>query len=74
MAKESVLFVNSNYKPVLERLQSVYTVYNYRDAENRDALVAEAAKSVRAIFTMLISLRLPASEGRRQMVSSTPRY
>lgn len=38
MARESILFVNSNYKPVLERLQSLYTVYNYRDAEGRDAL------------------------------------
>jgi lactate dehydrogenase-like 2-hydroxyacid dehydrogenase len=51
MAKESVLFINSNYKPVLERLQSLYTVYNYRDARDRDALVAEAAKTTRAVFT-----------------------
>jgi hydroxypyruvate reductase len=51
MNKESVLFVNSNYKPVLPRLESLYTVYNYRDAENRAALLADAAKSVRAIFS-----------------------
>jgi lactate dehydrogenase-like 2-hydroxyacid dehydrogenase len=51
MARESILFVNSNYKPVLERLQSLYTVYNYRDAEDRDALLKEAAPSVRAVFS-----------------------
>lgn len=50
MAKESVLFINSNCKPVLERLQSLYTVYNYRDARDRAALVAEAAKTTRAVF------------------------
>lgn len=51
MTREPVLFVNSNYQPVLQRLQSLYTVYNYRDAEDREAVLTEAAKSVRAIFT-----------------------
>jgi len=51
MAKESILFVNSNYQPVLERLQGLYTVYNYRDADDRDALMKQAAGSVRAVFT-----------------------
>jgi hydroxypyruvate reductase len=51
MAKESILFVDSNYKPVLERLQSLYTVYNYRDAEDREALLKQAANSVRAAFS-----------------------
>jgi hydroxypyruvate reductase len=52
MPGEPVLFINSNYKPVLERLQSLYTVYNYRDAADRDALVAEAAAAgTRVIFT-----------------------
>jgi hypothetical protein len=48
MTKESVLFVNTNYKPALQRLESLYTVYNYRDSEDRDALLAQAAPSVRA--------------------------
>jgi len=51
MAKDAVLFVNSNYKPALEMLESVYTVYNYRDAPDKAALVKEAAKEVRAIFS-----------------------
>jgi len=51
MIRQSVLFVDSNDQPVLQRLQTLYTVYNYRDAEDRAALLAEAAKSVRAIFT-----------------------
>jgi len=51
MIKNSVLFINSNHKPVLEKLQRLYTVYNYRDAVDREALIVEAAPNVRAIFT-----------------------
>jgi hydroxypyruvate reductase len=51
MRREAVLFVNSNYKPVLERLQGLYDVYNYREAADRRALLAEAAPRTRAIFT-----------------------
>jgi len=51
MAKESILFVNSNYRPVLQRLQALYDVHNYRDAADREALLKQAAGSVRAVFT-----------------------
>src|SRR5262245_28187641 len=51
MAREAVLFVNSNYLPALERLQGLYDVYNYRDAPDRGALLAQAALRVRAIYT-----------------------
>ena len=51
MAKEPVLFINSNYPLALDMLQEHFTVFNYRDAKDRDALVADAAKCVRAIFS-----------------------
>ena len=51
MAKEPVLFINSNYPLALDMLQEHFTVFNYRDAKDRVALVADAAKCVRAIFS-----------------------
>jgi lactate dehydrogenase-like 2-hydroxyacid dehydrogenase len=51
MDKPPILFVNSNWKPALQALQASYTVFNYRDAEDRPALLARAAPVVRALFT-----------------------
>ena len=51
MAKEPVLFINSNYPPILDELKSRYEVFHYWVAKDKQALVAEAAKSVRAIFS-----------------------
>jgi len=49
--RPEILFVNSNWKPALQALQDRYTVFNYRDAEDRPALLAQAAPVVRALFT-----------------------
>lgn len=49
--KPPVLFINSPYPTALQRLNEHFTVYNYRDAPDKAALVAEAAKHVHAIFT-----------------------
>jgi D-3-phosphoglycerate dehydrogenase len=51
MAKEPILFINSNYPPILDELKSRYEVFHYWVAKDKEALVAEAAKSVRAIFS-----------------------
>ncbi|MBC7781864.1 MAG: 2-hydroxyacid dehydrogenase [Proteobacteria bacterium] len=51
MEKPSILFVNTNYAPALATLEAYYTVFNYRDTSDRDALLKQAAPTVQAIFT-----------------------
>ena len=51
MSRPAVLFLDTNYPPTLKKLQDLYTVHNYRDAEDRDALLAQAAKDTRAVFS-----------------------
>ena len=49
--KPPILFINTSYPPVLPELEEKFTVYNYRDATDQAALLAEAARHVRAIYT-----------------------
>ena len=49
--KPPILFINSTYPPVLDDLIEHFTVYNYRDATDKKALVAAAAPHARAVFT-----------------------
>ena len=50
--KPPILFINTSYPAALPDLEAKFTVYNYRDAEDKAALVAKAAKDdVRAIYT-----------------------
>ena len=49
--KPPILFVNSNWKPALQALEDRYTVFNYRDSQDRPALLKQAAPVVRALFT-----------------------
>ena len=51
MTQNAVLFVNSNYAPVLRELESLFTVFNYRDATDKAQLLREAAPVVRAVYT-----------------------
>lgn len=49
--KPPILFIGSTYPPVLADLEELFTVFNYRDAPDKDALVAEAAPRIRAVYT-----------------------
>jgi hydroxypyruvate reductase len=50
--KPPILFINTSYPAALPDLEKEFTVYNYRDAKDKEVLVAEAAKhDVRAIYT-----------------------
>lgn len=49
--KPPILFIGSTYPPVLADLEARFTVFNYRDAADKEALLAEAAPHVRAVFT-----------------------
>lgn len=51
MTKNAVLFVNSNYAHVLIELENLFTVFNYRDAKDKEQLLRAAAPVVRAVFT-----------------------
>jgi len=51
MTQNTVLFVNSNYAPVLQELESLFTVFNYRDAKDKAQLLREAGPVVRAVYT-----------------------
>ena len=43
--KPPILFINTSYPAALPDLEREFTVYNYRDAKDRKALVAEAART-----------------------------
>jgi len=49
--KHPILFIGSTHPPVLADLDKLFTVYNYRDASDKDALIAAAAPHVRAVYT-----------------------
>lgn len=49
--KPPILFINSPYPQALEILAEDFTVYNYRDAEDKAALVAEAAPHARGVIS-----------------------
>lgn len=49
--KPPVLFINTSYPFVLPDLEEKFTVYNHRDAKNQSALLADAAKHARAVYT-----------------------
>ena len=51
MTKNAVLFVNSNYAHVLIELENLFTVFNYRDAKDKEQLLRAAAPVVRAVYT-----------------------
>lgn len=51
MTQNAVLFVNSNYAPVLQELENLFTVFNYRDAKDKAQLLRDAAPVVRAVYT-----------------------
>lgn len=49
--KPPVLFINTSYPFVLPELEEKFTVFNHRDARDQVALLAKAAKQVRAVYT-----------------------
>ena len=49
--KPAILYINAPFPAVLETLNELFTVYNYREATDKAALVAAAAPHVRAVFS-----------------------
>lgn len=51
MPRKPILFVGTNYAPILTDLEARFDVFNLRDAADRDATIAQAAPHARAIFS-----------------------
>ena len=51
MDKPPILFISSNYPTALGKLRQRYTVFDYQGATDKAALLAEAARHCRALFT-----------------------
>ena len=49
--KPPVLFINTSYPFVLPDLEEKFTVFNHRDADDQLALLTDAARHVRAVYT-----------------------